>query len=178
MIRVFDDVLVNPEAYRADALAREYRTFDFGDVKFHGIAPADLDSSMCKWLRRQFPWIFPVLTFFRKSPLGQEEPHYIHSDVDMGDWSALLYLNPDPPQGDGTAFWTHKSGAVQSKIPHERSQEGKTADNWTMRELVGGAYNRMVVFPSSYFHSRAIHENWGSGDDARLVQVVFGTGVL
>lgn len=178
MIRVFDDVLVNPEAYRAEALTREYKTFDFGHVQFHGIAPAELDSSLCKKLRKQFQWIFPVLTFFRKSPLGQVEPHYIHTDIDMGDWSALLYLNPNPPKGDGTAFWTHKSGAIESKIPHERSEEGKDPSAWRMRELVGGAFNRMVVFPSSYFHSRAIPENWGEGDDARLVQVVFGTGVL
>ncbi len=179
MIQVFDNVLVNPEAYRAEALTREYRTYDFGHVKFHGIAQGELDSALCKRLRKQFQWIFPALTFFRKSPLGQVEPHYIHTDIDMGDWSALLYLNPEPPDGDGTAFWTHKkTGAIESKIPHERSEEGKALHNWTMRDLVYGAFNRLVVFPSSYFHSRAIPENWGEGDDARLVQVVFGTGVV
>ncbi len=178
MIQIFDDVLLNPDAYRAEALKQNFQTFDFGHVKFHGIAPTGLDSELCKIMRKKFQWVWPALTFFRKSPEGQEEPHFIHTDVDMGDWTALLYLNPKPKDGDGTAFWTHKSGVIGSAIPHEFSEEGKTTDNWTMHELVAAAYNRMVVFPSIYFHSRAIHENWGEGDDARLVQVVFGTGVL
>lgn len=178
MIQIFDDVLLNPDAYRAEALKQTFQTFDFGHVKFHGIAPTGLESEMCQTIRNKFPWAFPTLTFFRKSPAGQEEPHFIHTDVDMGDWSALLYLNPKPEQGDGTSFWTHKTGAVASLIPHERSEEGRISEGWTMRELIGGAYNRMVVFPSSYFHSRAIYGNWGEGDDARLVQVVFGTGVI
>ncbi len=178
MIQIFDGALSNPMAYREAALKLEFKTFDFGHCKFHGIAPAGLSCDFCQWLAVMFPELTPTLTFFRKSPLGQEEPHFIHTDVDMGQWSALLYLNPDPKGGDGTVFWTHKTGVIGSYIPHERSEEGKVPDSWKLRELVGGAFNRVVLFPSSYFHSRAIHENWGDGDGARLVQVAFGTGVL
>ena len=78
-------------------------------------------------LVRMFPAATPTLSFFRKSPAGQEEPHWIHTDVDMGDWTALLYLNPDPPAGDGTVFWTHlATGARESVIAHERSAEGSS----------------------------------------------------
>jgi hypothetical protein len=178
MIHVFDDVLPDPEAYRAEALKHEFETFDFGHVVFHGIAPTDTDSLLCQWIKQRYSYLFPALTFFRKSPLGQVEPHLIHTDVDMGQWSGLLYLNPEPPQGDGTAFWIHSSGAIQSLVPHERSEEGKNSSSWALRELVQAKFNRLVLFPSSYFHSRAIPENWGEGDDARLTQVVFGTGVL
>lgn len=118
-----------------------------------------------------------TLSFFRKSPLGQEEPHFIHTDIDMGDWSAILYLNPDPPEGDGTSFWTHTaSGAIESLIPHERSEEGRTAIGWELRQHVQARFNRLVIFPSSFFHSRAIPENWGEGDEARLTQITFGRG--
>jgi len=178
MIQVFDNALNNPMAYREAALKLEFKTFDFGHCVFHGIAPAGLSCDLCQWIAVMFPELTPILTFFRKSPLGQQEPHFIHTDVDMGHWTALLYLNPDPKEGDGTAFWTHRTGAIESSIPHERSEEGRIPDSWTLRELVGGAFNRVLMFPSTYFHSRAIHENWGEGDDARLVQVVFGTGVL
>lgn len=182
MIRIFDNVLADPMAYRRAALKLEFKTYDFGHCVFHGIAAeghcADLSVEPLQFITSRFPQLRPSLTFFRKSPLGQVEPHFIHTDVDMGQWSALLYLNPNPKDGDGTAFWTHKSGAIESEIPHERSEEGRTPDSWTMRELVRGTFNRVLMFPSAYFHSRAIHENWGDGDGARLVQVVFGTGVL
>jgi hypothetical protein len=178
-LRIFDNVLVRPQEYREKVLKLPFLTYDFGFCKFHGIAVDGPCTELLHWIKGKFSSLTPTLTFFRKSPLGQEEPHYIHTDVDMGDWSALLYLNPEPKQGDGTTFWTHRpTGTIESSIPHERSREGDTVDNWDVREHVHSKFNRAVLFPSTYFHSRAIHENWGDGDDARLVQVVFGTGVL
>ncbi len=97
----------------------------------------------------------------------------------MGDWSALLYLNPNPPAGDGTDFWTHKeTGEIESITPHLRSKEGLDPSKWELREHVKAKFNRLLIFPSSYYHSRAIFDNWGQGDEARLVQVVFGKGKL
>lgn len=41
------------------------------------------------------------------------------------------------------------------------------------------AAGRLLLFPAPCFHSRAILENYGTaGDDARLIQLVFGTGSL
>ena len=176
---IIDNVLENPEQYRANALAQEFKTYDFGHCVFHGIAISVPSAEVPKAIIDQNPQLTPVLTFLRKSPQDQVEPHYIHTDIDMGEWSAVLYLNPNPPAGDGTNFWTHKeTGAIESVIPHERSVEGRNQDNWTLREHVNAKFNRMVMFPSSYFHSRAIFDNWGHLDDARLIQVTFGTGAL
>jgi hypothetical protein len=177
-LRIFDNVIDNPEEYRREVLALEFKSYDFGHCVFHGIAIDGPCAQLWQWITAKFPQLKPTLTFFRKSPLGQVEPHFIHTDVDMGEWSALLYLNPERKEGDGTAFWKHESGAMESAIPHERSEEGRDPARWTMRQLVASRFNRLLMFPSSYFHSRAIHENWGEGDDARLVQVMFGTGVL
>lgn len=183
-VRVFDGFVPDPAAYRAEALSREFRSYEFPDEQgkpyyFHGIfiptEPTPVTSKLCDL----FPAAIPTLTFFRKSPLGQEEPHFIHTDIDMGDWSAILYLNPTPPEGDGTSFWTHKAtGAIESPIPHERSKEGRTALGWDLRQHVPAKFNRLILFPSSFFHSRAIPENWGEGDEARLTQVTFGRGDL
>ncbi len=179
MIRIFDDAVSNPIAYREAALRLNFQTYEFGPTIFHGIATGSPCAGMVSRIYAEFPQLQLSLSFFRKSPLGQVEPHFIHTDVDMGQWSALLYLNPSPKEGDGTAFWMHKdTGAIESDIPHERSLEGRNPDNWTMRKRVLAKFNRLVMFPSTYFHSRAIFENWGDGDDARLVQVAFGTGVL
>jgi len=177
-LQILDGFLDAPLAYRAAALRREFKSYDFGHCVFHGIAVAG-DSELPHRIQALYPQLTPLLSFFRKSPAGQVEPHFIHSDVDMGDWSGILYLNPDPPEGDGTAFWTHRAtGAIESAIPHERSIEGRERENWILRERVAARFNRLLLFPSTYFHSRAIHENWGAADEARLTQVVFGKGVL
>jgi hypothetical protein len=178
-LRIFDNVLFDPAGYREQVLSLEFKNYDFGHCIFRGIAIDGPCAQLWQWLVGRFPSLKPTLTFFRKSPLGQQEPHYIHTDVDMGEWSALLYLNPEPKQGDGTSFWTHRpTGTIENSNPHERSEEGRKIDNWDLREHVHSKFNRAVLFPSTYFHSRAIHENWGDGDNARLVQVMFGTGVL
>lgn len=181
-IRVLDGFLPDPLCYRAGALSGEFRSYEFPDEQgkpyyFHGISiPAGLDLVPSK-IRGMFPAAMPTLTFFRKSPDGQQEPHFIHTDVDMGDWSAILYLNPDPPAGDGTTFWTHKAtGEIENPICHLRSKEGRSAEGWELREKVAAKFNRLLVFPSSYYHSRAIFDNWGEGEDARLTQVTFGKG--
>lgn len=173
---VIDNFLEFPEDYREAALKLEYKSFEFPECTFHGIALGGPSMDGVARIVRGFPELQPTMTFFRKSPKGQVEPHYIHSDIDMGQWSAILYLNPNPPEGDGTAFWTHReSNAAGSHIPHERSEEGREPKKYfAQRKLVEAKFNRLLIFPSHFFHSRAIHENWGEGDTARLTQVVFG----
>jgi hypothetical protein len=177
-VRVFDNFLPDPEAYRAAALTGEYKSYEFPEATFHNISlPTPL--AVPERLTQMFPRAQPILSFFRKSPQGQVEPHFIHTDVDMGEWTAILYLNPAPPPGDGTAFWRHReTGAIESAIAHERSVEGRTPALWDMRRLVAARFNRLLLFPATFFHSRAIAENWGEGDAARLIQVVFGRGSL
>lgn len=181
-VRVFDNFLPDPEAYRAAAIAREYRSYDFPEVgvTFHGIAVPGAAEVPVK-LSRMFPQAIPTLSFFRRSPAGQAEPHFIHTDVDMGDWTALLFLNPDAPTEDGTKFWRYlPADEIQNPTPHLRSAEGMTPDPalWQPWRTVRAKFNRLVMFPASYFHSRAIFENWGAGEDARLTQVTFGKGTL
>jgi hypothetical protein len=179
-LRVFDDFLPNPESYRADALKSKFKSFDFPDfgVMFHGIArptPADVPLMITE----RFPALEPTLSFFRRSPAGQTEPHFIHTDTDMGEWTALLYLNHAPPKWDGTAFWRYlPTGQIESAIPHERSEEGRRPDPdiWKPWHRVASRFNRLVMFPATYFHSRSIFENWTQDGDDRLTQVVFGKG--
>lgn len=178
-IRIIDHALPDPDAEsrRRDALEREFRSFHFEQCSFHGIALMPLDDAIPDLIRHLFPAAMPTLSFLRKSPAGQQEPHFIHTDVDMGDWSAIYYLNPDPPIEDGTVFWTHRAtDSIESGIPHERSGEGLSSDGWERRQTVAARFNRLLMFPSTYFHSRAIAENWGAGDAARLTQVTFGRG--
>ena len=181
-LRVFDDFLPVPEAYRARALESDFKSFEFPDVgvTFHGIAaptPPDVPLAIAK----RFAGAVPTLSFFRRSPAGQIEPHFIHTDADMGDWTAIVYLNPAPPALDGTAFWRYlPTGAIESAIAHEHSAEGQRPNPklWKPWRHVSARFNRLVLFPATYFHSRALFDNWTSDGDDRLTQVVFGKGEL
>jgi hypothetical protein len=180
---VFDDVLADPVTYRAMVLARPFTSVSFGDLSFHGIQLAH-DQTFPSWIRSRFPALLPTLSFFRQSPFGQIEPNYVHTDRDMGDWTALLYLTPEPEADDGTTFWRHKpTGALASvardlteRLGEQRAWRDRT--QWEAVARVDAKFGRAVLFPAAAFHSRSIPENYGIGDEARLVQVVFGMGTL
>jgi len=180
---VMDDVLADPVAYRQAVLARPFSDVSFGDVCFRGIQVAR-DDTFTDRLQQLFPQLTPTLSFFRQSPLGQVEPNYVHTDRDMGDWTAILYLNPQPLAGDGTTFWRHRaSGAIGSEASDseallEEQRAWRDLAQWEPVGSIAAKFGRAVVFPADRFHSRAIPENYGTGDDARLVQVVFGIGAL
>lgn len=172
MIVVHDQVIAEPQAYREAALSLTFQSVDVGHAVFRGIALCP-STELAQWFEAAYPQYRATLTFFRKSPRGQEEPNFIHTDVDMGDVTVILYLNPDPPSGDGTTFWRHKAtGAVVGGLM--ASEVGKDAQAWERWDSVDAAFNRCAVFDAPYFHSRAIPENYGAGDDARLIQVLFG----
>ena len=177
-IRVYDNVLPDPEGYRALALAHAFRTFTIGNVEWRGFAECE-PSGLTDWLQDRRPDLTATLSLLRQSPKGQAEPHYIHTVRSMGDGTAILYLPPSPKAGDGTDFWRHRwSGVTESRAESateiaQESQAWSDRDQWSLRLHVASRFNRVVLFPAEYFHSRALYENYGDGDTARLTQIVF-----
>lgn len=175
LYHVIDDFVPDPLGYLEHALIQPYKSYDFGHCVFHGIAALPLENHCTIALGKKFPILRPHLSFFRKSPLDQQEPNDIHTDIDMGELTAILYLNENPPVGDGTAFWKHKTlETTGSFVPHEHSKEGTCRENFEQIRLVEAKFNRLLVFKSHLFHSRSLYRNWGTGDEARLTQVTFG----
>ena len=177
-IVVFDDVLADPQALRRFALAAHYDTYTLGLATFHGIALAP--STVPDLLESLGAGLLPRISFFRRSPKGQTEPTFIHTDSSMGHWTALLYLTPAPPDEDGTLFWRDReTGAIAD---HSVSPEAYVASRskWFQTEAwdewyrVQARFNRLLIFSAPYFHSRAMPENYGDGECARLVHVSFG----
>lgn len=183
MIQIHDDVLPDADAYRARALAMRFQTVQDGVVQFHGIAPC-ADPTVPLWLVQHYPQLRPTTSFFRSSPLGQIEPHYIHDDRSMGDVTAIYYLTLEPPDGDGTIFWRNtRTGATEahSSTLEEMGDEARSwfdGAQWEVAARVAAKFNRLVLFNAGAFHSRAIPENFGADDSARLVQVIFSCGSL
>jgi hypothetical protein len=173
-LEVWDDVVPDPVAYRAAALALPFGSVTVGAQTFHGIAlaPAWATDALTPWFDDL------TLSLFRLSPAGQVEPTFIHADGMMGAWTAILYLNPDPPAGDGTSFWRHKAtGAIESGDDGLLDQRPDGADpaTWERWQTVPAAWNRLVRFPSAWWHSRALVANYGATvDTARLIHVSFG----
>jgi hypothetical protein len=168
-ILVIDNAIPDPAAYRAAALDLLFSDVPAGRDVFKGIARVPVEG--LRELEAHFPGP-AVASFFRKSPLGQLEPNFIHSDEGMGDWTAILYLNPDPPEGDGTSFW--RRSANGAKAGSVMGDEGKDLRQWERWRHVEAQFGRLVVFPALLFHSRGLVDNYGYGDEARLVHVTFG----
>lgn len=182
-VQVYDDVLADPDAYRARVAALPFESISVGAGTFHGIAMCE-DFTLPEWIVQRQPDARPGLTFFRRSPLGQVEPNFIHTDRDMGDWTAILYLNSIPQAGDGTCFWKHRvTGAMASTAQSEAELLSewltwRDQSLWEPWRTIEARFNRVVLFPAPLFHSRALPDNYGGLDDARLIQVMFGTGSL
>ncbi len=181
-IQVFDDVVPDALAYRARLLALPFQSVTVGGVvTFHGMAACP-DPWVADWLAAQGIGVASSISLVRRSPAGQVEPHYIHTDRDMGQWTAILYLTLAPPAGDGTTFWQHRDrGVITSTADRGEDWPGEWADwrdatQWEPWHTVAARFNRMVVFPAGYYHSRSLFENFGTDDEARLIQIVFGSG--
>lgn len=183
-LRIHDGVLPDPHAYTAAVRARTFQTVTIGPVAFHGIAACD-DLALATWITEHYPSARPRLTFYRESPGDQLEPNFIHSDRDMGDWTGILYLTEHPVGGDGTTFWIHlPTGATASTATSDPDFRAEWAawqrhSEWEPYGTVPAQLGRLLLFPSAMFHSRAIFGNYGRrGVDARLTQIIFGTGSL
>lgn len=183
-VLVLDDVLADPEAYRAAVLAKAPQDVEIGPgVVFHGIIEAP-STELTDAIVSRFPRLTPTATFCRQSPQAQVEPNFIHTDRDMGDWTGILYLNPNPAPGDGTSFYRLKatgqiaSTAVEREASMTEWRMWRDLRRWQVWRTVEAKFNRCLLFRAPLFHSRAIFDNYGAGADARLIQVVFGAGIL
>jgi hypothetical protein len=146
-----DNVLDNPIEYVEEALNGRFVDIPDGDRVFRGIQIRGNDE-FANFVLDLFPDCYIVYNFIRKSPLYQEEPNFIHKDDMMGDLTAILYLNEIHPKEDGTTIYN---------------------DDETESCVVYSKFNRMLAFDSELLHSRNIYDNFGEGENARLVQVIF-----
>lgn len=149
-VTIWDGVLPNPDDYVKEILKGEFIDIDDGPYVFKGIQPRESDI-FSYIVKSMFKGYSVAWNFVRQSPVGQQEPNFIHTDEMMGDKTVLLYLNKTYPQGAGTTLYDENDPMCVIKYK----------------------YNRMCVFDSKQRHSRNLEENFGEGTNARLVQVIF-----
>jgi len=126
----------------------------------------------------------------------------IHTDTGIGSqWACLAYLSdpPDPlnkldSDGQvmpyGTAFWRHEKYGRSWLLPYE--VDGKVTDfnkeehnrlivddskdesKWSIDNFVSVRKNRMLIYPTSIFHSRYPWKGWGKDQaDGRIIWMMF-----
>ena len=148
----FDNIIKDVNVYVNDIHKSQFQDISDGISVFKNIQPRDGNDEFGEFCLSIFPNHTINWNFIRKSPLNQLEPNYIHTDEMMGDITCILYLNKNHPVNDGTIIY---------------DEEGKTL------VTIFSKLNRMIAFNSEAPHSRSIIQNFGQGEDARLIQIVF-----
>ncbi len=119
-----------------------------------------------------------ILSFFRVSTDTLDVSWRIHSDLNINgekpDRALVLYLSPREKEDlHGTALWEHD--IYGREIPKEITDEdydkmikldANNLDRWRLSTVVGYEENRLVSYPSSYFHSKYPNVSWKEGRKA------------
>jgi len=123
-----------------------------------------------------------ILSFFRIATDKLDVSWRIHSDLNIKgekpDRALVLYLSPREKENlHGTALWEHD--VYGRELPKDISDsdydkmikvDANNLDRWRLSTVVGYEENRLVSYPSSYFHSKYPNVSWEEG---RKVFVMF-----
>jgi hypothetical protein len=93
---LMDNILPNVDRYVDKIYQEEFYDFQDGDNTFRNIQIRPNTDLFCKFLSDLFPQFFVSLNIVRRSPYMQEEPNFVHTDEEMGDFTCILYLNKKP----------------------------------------------------------------------------------
>ena len=120
--------------------------------------------------------------FFREAIDGKDIEWRIHCDVkpipneDQPNRAAVLYMNDNKNDDlNGTAFWAHKKHGYC--LDHNKLNEynrllkddANDKNKWILKSIIGAQTNRLVSYPSNYFHSKYPNEF----KESRIVLVIF-----
>jgi hypothetical protein len=123
-----------------------------------------------------------ILSFFRVSTNELDTSWRIHSDLNIKgekpDRALVIYMSPRYKEDlHGTALWEHEVHGI--KLPDDISDDkynemiqvdAENLDMWRLSSVIGYEQNRIVSYPSSYFHSKYPNRSWKKG---RQVFVMF-----
>lgn len=121
---------------------------------------------------------------------GHKDTHLhvnIHADNPIARWAWVYYLNLPKDCRGGTAFYRMKQTDWDTMPTQEVmdsagmtleevKQKWVEPDAWDMISLAGMKFDRMIIYPTEFFHSRFPLAGWGEPTElekARLVNVGF-----
>tara|TARA_R110000851_G_scaffold192140_1_gene342669 strand:+ start:41 stop:598 length:558 start_codon:yes stop_codon:yes gene_type:complete len=112
------------------------------------------------------------LMFLRANPKGASEPYQAHNDLNMGDYTCILYLT----EVGGTSFLSHKeTGFNVNSDKHEKEwlRDCNIFNEWNVDDFCTAKENRALIFDAKKMHRGEPVEGSGSGSSARMIMVCF-----
>ncbi len=182
MTRIFiDNAIPDIDEVREQALKAKYEDFIGGDGgKYIRVSEANIPSlhrMLGDTLERK---ICHLKGGFRLNYRSELPNSYIHSDERWAKWACVLYLDPSPPEGNGTAFWRHeKTGATTipfdlPDVARRVTRDWTHPEEWEMIDFIPAKYNRVAIYSGEYFHSRFPFAGYGTTpEDGRLIYTGF-----
>ena len=186
MIYIIDNFI---DKYYHEAYCRKLQDTEnveivLGEKSFY-IQPADnLFVSMVSDLLSEVEGkqIKPILAFFRCATDKLDNDWRIHSDYIIDnqkpDRACVLYMSKSPLQDlNGTALWEHHkygskmpSDATPEEFDRMITEDSEDLSKWKLKTVIGNEPNRLVSYPSNYFHSKYPSTSWAEG---RYIFVMF-----
>lgn len=187
-IIVKDDFCEHPELARQSALSAGFGTWApnkgiVGSSIYEGMGFKGLHAVMLRALHFAIGRpIFPNSMFFRVTKPGTERA-YIHSDLEDGHMTCIVYLSQHAQDGSGTGFYRHRATGLLEMPPFLEMEgkpefdvlkrdmtEGGEAE-WELTDFVRGHFNRALIFHAPLFHARHPLNGLGDGRDetARMI---------
>ena len=112
------------------------------------------------------------LMFLRANPKGASEPYQAHNDLNMGDYTCILYLTDI----GGTSFVSHKETGFNinsDKYANEWLRDCNIFNKWNIDSFCQAKENRALFFDSEKMHRGEPIEGSGTGRSARMIMVCF-----
>lgn len=177
LIKVVDNFLEDPQLEQVRALLAEYKDVNVDGVVYPKIATHTDVKSLAKVEEiLGVPVQSSLPPFYRKYIPDEPQPTFIHSDVNEGDYTLIVFLNETNGPDNGLAFWRHKdTGVVRAgSFDAELLSEGLDETKWTKVAQVEMKWNRAIIFDARLYHSRWPRENWSTDlDNNRIIKVLF-----
>jgi len=186
MIYLVDDFL-DKESY--DLISKQLEDSEFEEVvvgdKSFWIVPSNgmMDIAVTSRLEAiEGRPIRNILSFFRMSSETVDTDWRIHSDQKINgeqpDRAVVLFVseNHSDIELTGTAFWEHEEyGHVMPSVSNKEfdrmlKEEANDTCRWKLNTVIGHRENRLISYPSSYFHSKYPNKSW---KERRMIFVMF-----
>lgn len=175
---MIDNFLENPDAARELALQQVYQENEYykGFRSTTNHYSEEIDQRIKEYLGQRLEYVGASF-HYHYSPAGTPEVYHADPKPGLGDWGAVLYLNPSAPVESGTSLFRHKKTGMTTGDPGSYSElPGPYCyfdpTEWEEIAFIGNVYNRLVLFQSDSVHS--MRKPFGSNvGNSRLTQLFF-----
>jgi hypothetical protein len=186
---ILDDVLDKQyfKNIQEDSRNTTFKTIQSEGRQFHvAYPPKDLSLKIQKAIEEVYRCKIQVVnSFLRMYTQFLNNNWGIHADRNVlsetsPSHGAVFFLSENLGDINGTAFWSHEKYGLSLPEITDNEAHGFTSksynneNEWEVNSIIGGVENRLISYPSNYFHSKFPKQAWGTSQkDCRLILAMF-----